>query len=142
MAGWIPDEYLIYIDVAEGRRINIGGDKFLHSVRIAKQESKQLWLVVVQKNDRCFKVKALTYIANHPELDIQWWRSYKEMYQDTEGMGRTILERVCWLAYDPGEGLEIKTIKEWLDDGYTWQQVLNNKDKIIYPVLMSDMDVE
>jgi len=141
---WEPEEYLVYIDNAEGNRLTIDQDKFLHSVRIKKVGTKQLWLLVVRPDDRKFKQKAKQYIANHPELDIQYWRSYKEMYQDTEGIGRTALSHILKVCYDFDSNPETpdtcETVKDLIDGGYTWQQVINNKEYVRYPIQMSNME--
>lgn len=144
--GWEPEEYLVYIDTAAGTKLKIGNLDFLHSVRIKKVGTKQLWLLVVNPNDVKFKQKAKAYIQAHPELDIQYWKSWKEMYLDTTGMGRTCLEHVLRLCYDFDSNPETPDTCEWIKDvlnmGYTWQQIVNNKERILYPIALSVMDME
>jgi len=145
--GWEFVERIVYIDTDTlDDRVNIGNWRFRHSVLLKKVGSKSVWYMVAKKGDPKIQ-KALEYIEGHPELDIQWWKDYKEMYQDTEGIGREALERLSMITYDfdgdpetPDETYSVYYVINTL--GYTWQQVLANKDKVVLPIRMLSMDME
>jgi len=145
--GWEFVERIVYIDTDTlDDRVNIGNWRFMHSVLLKKVGSKSVWYMVAKKGDPKIS-KALEYIEGHPELDIQWWKDYKEMYQDTEGIGREALARLSTITYDfdgdpetPDETYSVYYVINTL--GYTWQQVLANKDKVVLPIRMLSMDME